>query len=147
MILKTYIPSVKEIEHKWYVIDASQYTLGRMATQIAKTLLGKNKPIFTPFLDTGDYVVVINAEKVQVTGKKLDQKLYRHHTGYPGGFREETMRHLLKRRPEEIVRRAVWGMISHNRLGSRIIGKLKVYTGNKHPHASQNPIPLEIRSE
>jgi large subunit ribosomal protein L13 len=109
--------------------------------------MGKHKSIYVPFFDVGDYVIVVNAEKVRVTGKKLDQKLYRRHSGYPGGLKEETLRSLLARRPEEVIRRAVWGMIPHHRLGRRIIRKLKVYRGPSHPHSAQNPIPLPIGSE
>jgi len=147
MVPKTYIPSFKNIQQKWYVVDAQDLVLGRMACQIAKILLGKNKSMYTPFLDTGDFVIVINADKVRVTGKKLSNKIYRHHTGYPSGFREETLEHLMKRKPEEVIRKAVWGMIPHHKLGNRIISKLKVYTGDSHPHAAQNPIPLDLRSE
>ncbi len=144
---KTYFPPVKEIERKWHVVDADGQVLGRLASQIAMILMGKNKNTYTPFQDTGDFVIVINAVKVRVTGKKLEQKLYRRHSGYPGGFRAEPLGHLLARRPEEVIRRAVWGMIPHNRLGRRQIKKLKVYAGPSHPHAAQVPSPLEIRSE
>ncbi|MCS7242718.1 MAG: 50S ribosomal protein L13 [Candidatus Caldatribacterium sp.] len=141
---KTYVPSLKGVEKKWYVVDAEGQILGRLASRIATILMGKHKNIYTPFFDVGDYVIVINAEKVQVTGKKLDQKLYRRHSGYPGGFKEETLRSLLARKPEEVIRRAVWGMIPHHRLGRRLIRKLKVYRGPSHPHAAQNPIPLPM---
>ena len=147
MVPKTYIPSVDQIEHKWYVVDANGLILGRMACQIAKILLGKNKSIYTPFLDTGDFVIVVNADKIQVTGKKLTNKIYRHHTGFPSGFREETLEHLMKRKPEDVIRKAVWGMVPHHKLGNRIISKLKVYAGNSHPHVAQNPISLNLRSE
>jgi len=147
MQTKTYMPSAKEIEKKWYVVDAKGKVLGRLATQIAKILMGKHKSTYTPSLDAGDFVVVVNAQEVQVTGKKLEQKLYRWHTGYPGGFREESLGTLLKRKPEEVLRRAVWGMLPHHRLGKRLLRKLKIYSGPSHPHAAQNPIPLEIRSE
>lgn len=144
---KTYVPSPKSIEKKWYIVDAEGQTLGRLASRIATILMGKHKNIYVPFFDVGDYVIVVNAEKVQVTGKKLDQKLYRRHSGYPGGFKEETLRSLLARKPEEVIRRAVWGMIPHHRLGRRIIRKLKVYCGPSHPHAAQNPVPLPMGSE
>ncbi|MGC8777942.1 MAG: 50S ribosomal protein L13 [Candidatus Caldatribacteriaceae bacterium] len=147
MQTKTYMPSVKEIEKKWYVVDARGKVLGRLATQIAKILMGKHKSIYTPSLDGGDFVIVVNAKEVQVTGKKLEQKLYRWHTGYPGGFREESLASLLKRKPEEVLRRAVWGMLPHHRLGKKLLRKLKIYSGASHPHSAQNPIPLEIRSE
>lgn len=144
---RTYVPSLKSIEKKWYVVDAEGQILGRLASRIATVLMGKHKSIYVPFFDVGDYVIVVNAEKVRVTGKKLDQKLYRRHSGYPGGLKEETLRSLLARRPEEVIRRAVWGMIPHHRLGRRIIRKLKVYRGPSHPHSAQNPIPLPIGSE
>lgn len=147
MQTKTYLPPVKDIERKWYVVDAQQYVLGRLASQIAVVLMGKHKRTYTPFLDTGDFVIVVNADKVRITGKKMDQKLYRRHSGYPGGFRSETLGHLMNRRPEEVIRRAVWGMIPHSRLGRKLIRKLKVYAGSAHPHAAQTPVPLEIRSE
>ncbi|HSV31905.1 MAG TPA: 50S ribosomal protein L13 [Atribacteraceae bacterium] len=147
MQTKTYLPTIKDIEHKWFVVDAQNCVLGRLASRIAVILMGKNKRVYTPFLDTGDFVIVVNAEKIQTTGKKLDQKLYRRHSGYPKGFRSETLGHLIKRRPEEVIRRAVWGMIPHNRMGRKLIRKLKVYSGPAHPHEAQTPIPLEIRSE
>lgn len=143
MSTKTYIPREEEIEKKWYVVDAEGKTLGRLASQIAQILIGKHKSIYTPFMDVGDFVIVVNAEKVKVTGKKREQKLYRWHTGYPAGFRSETLESLLARRPEEVIRRAVWGMIPHHRLGRKMIRKLKVYSGPSHPHQAQNPIPLE----
>ncbi len=144
---KTYVPSAKEIEKKWYIIDAKGQVLGRVSSQIAKILLGKHKAFYTPSMDTGDFVIVINARSVRVTGKKAEQKLYRWHTGYPGGFREEPLKSLLARKPEEVLRRAVWGMLPHHRLGRKLIRKLKIYPGSSHPHVAQNPIPLEIRSE
>jgi len=144
---KTYVPPLKSIEKKWYVVDAEGQTLGRLASRIAVVLMGKHKNVYVPFFDMGDYVIVVNAEKVRVTGKKLDQKLYRRHSGYPGGFREETLGSLLSRKPEEVIRRAVWGMIPHHRLGRKLIRKLKVYRGPSHPHAAQKPIPLLIGSE
>ncbi|NSW77000.1 MAG: 50S ribosomal protein L13 [Candidatus Atribacteria bacterium] len=147
MQTKTYMPSIKEIEKKWYIVDAKGKVLGRLATQIAKILMGKHKTIYTPSWDTGDFVIVVNAKEIQVTGKKLEQKLYRWHTGYPAGFREESLGTLLGRKPEEVLRRAVWGMLPHHRLGRKLIRKLKIYSGPSHPHAAQNPIPLEIRSE
>lgn len=147
MQTKTYVPSVEEIERRWYIVDAKGKVLGRLATQIAKVLMGKHKSVYHPSLDTGDFVIVVNAKDVKVTGKKLEQKLYRRHTGYPDGFREESLGSLLKRKPEEVLRRAVWGMLPHHRLGRRLFRKLKVYSGSSHPHAAQNPIPLEIRSE
>ena len=143
MSTKTYIPDVEKIERKWYVVDAEGQVLGRLASRIARILMGKHKSIYTPFMDVGDFVIVVNAEKVKVTGKKKDQKLYRWHTGYPGGFKSETLGSLLSRRPEEVIRRAVWGMLPHNRLGRKMIRKLKIYAGPSHPHQAQNPIPLK----
>ena len=141
---KTYIPKIQEIQRKWYLINAEGLTLGRLASKIATLLMGKHKNNYTPFFDTGDFVVVINAEKIKVTGKKLEQKLYRHHTGYPGHLKEERLMDLLARKPEEVSRRAVWGMLPHNRLGRRLIRKLKVYAGSQHPHQAQQPIPIAI---
>lgn len=143
MSTKTYVPDAEKIEKKWYVVDAEGQVLGRLASQVAQILMGKHKSIYTPFMDVGDFVIVVNAEKVKVTGKKKDQKLYRWHTGYPGGFKSETLGSLLNRRPEEVIRRAVWGMIPHNRLGRKMIRKLKIYAGPSHPHQAQNPIPLK----
>ncbi|MDK2897682.1 MAG: large subunit ribosomal protein [Candidatus Atribacteria bacterium] len=143
---KTYIPDTERIEaeRKWYLVDAEGQVLGRLAAQIAQILMGKSKPLYTPFLDVGDFVVVVNAEKVRVTGRKMADKLYRHHTGYPGGLKEETLASLLARKPEEVIRRAVWGMIPHNRLGRKMIKKLKIYRGPDHPHQAQNPISIQI---
>ena len=143
MSTKTYVPDAEKIEKKWYVVDAEGQVQGRFASQVAQILMGKHKSIYTPFMDVGDFVIVVNAEKVKVTGKKKDQKLYRWHTGYPGGFKSETLGSLLNRRPEEVIRRAVWGMIPHNRLGRKMIRKLKIYSGPSHPHQAQNPIPLK----
>ncbi|HPZ40406.1 MAG TPA: 50S ribosomal protein L13, partial [Candidatus Atribacteria bacterium] len=137
MSTKTYVPDAEKIEKKWYVVDAEGQVLGRLASQVAQILMGKHKSIYTPFMDVGDFVIVVNAEKVKVTGKKKDQKLYRWHTGYPGGFKSETLGSLLNRRPEEVIRRAVWGMIPHNRLGRKMIRKLKIYSGPSHPHQAQ----------
>ena len=143
MSTKTYVPDAEKIEKKWYVVDAEGQVLGRLASQVAQILMGKHKSIYTPFMDVGDFVIVVNAEKVKVTGKKKDQKLYRWHTGYPGGFKSETLGSLLNRRPEEVIRRAVWGMIPHIRLGRKMIRKLKIYSGPSHPHQAQNPIRLK----
>ena len=143
--MKTYVAKPSTIEKKWYVVDAKGKTLGRLATVVADTLRGKRKPIYTPNLDTGDFVIVINAEQIVVTGNKPEQKVYYHHSGYPGGLREETYAKLLARRPEEIVRRAVRGMLPHNKLGRAQIRKLKIYTGAEHPHEAQMPVPLEIK--
>jgi large subunit ribosomal protein L13 len=133
-----------EVERKWYVVDAEGRTLGRLATQIAKVLRGKNKPQYTPHVDVGDFVVVVNAEKVVVTGKKAEQKVYRRHSGYPGGMKETSYARMMERRPEEILRRAVYGMMPKTRLARRQMGKLKIYAGPEHPHAAQNPQKLEV---
>jgi len=143
--VKTFVAKPATIEKKWYVVDASGHTLGRLSTVVADALRGKRKAIYTPNIDTGDFVVVINAEKIVVTGKKADEKMYWRHSGYPGGIKGESYRHLLARRPEEIVRRAVKGMLPHNKLGAAQYRKLKVYAGPDHPHVAQNPEPLEIK--
>ncbi len=128
-----------EVERKWYVLDAEGRTLGRLATGIAKILRGKNKPQYTPHVDVGDFVVVVNAEKVVVTGKKAEQKVYRRHSGYPGGMKETSYERMLERRPEEILRKAVYGMMPKSRLARQQMRKLKIYAGPEHPHAAQNP--------
>jgi len=145
--MKTMIPKESELDRRWYLVDLDGQVLGRAATRIATILRGKDKPTFTPHLDGGDFVVVINAEKVRVTGAKEDQKTYFHYTGYPGGARFETLRRLRQRRPEEIVRRAVRGMLPKNRLGRALFSKLKVYAGPEHPHAAQQPVPLVLGVE
>ncbi len=131
-----------EVEQKWYVVDATDQVLGRLATRIATVLRGKHKPMFTPHVDVGDFVIVINADKVKLTGTKLDDKKYYWHSGYPGGLKSRTARQMLADKPEEVFRRAVWGMLPKNRLGRRLIGKLKVYPGPDHPHKAQQPVPL-----
>jgi large subunit ribosomal protein L13 len=141
---KTYNAKPGEIVHRWYVVDAEGQTLGRLATRIADTLRGKGKPEYTPHVDTGDFVVVVNAEKIQVTGKKLDQKMYHRHSGYPGGLRSRPLRAQLERRPTEVIRKAVKGMLPRNRLGRAQIGKLKIYAGPEHPHSAQSPEPLKL---
>jgi large subunit ribosomal protein L13 len=130
-----------EVERKWYVVDAEGKTLGRLATEIARILRGKNKAQYTPHVDVGDFVVVVNAEKVVVTGKKAEQKVYRRHSGYPGGMKETSYERMLERRPEEIVRKAVYGMMPKSRLARQQMRKLKIYAGPGHPHAAQNPQP------
>ncbi|HFC46360.1 MAG TPA: 50S ribosomal protein L13 [Dissulfuribacter thermophilus] len=142
--MKTPLPKVNEIERNWYVVDAENKVLGRLATQIAMRLRGKHKPIFTPHLDTGDFIVVINAEKVKLTGKKLDKKVYYKHTGYIGGIKSFTAKEMLQRRPEDVIRLAVRRMLPKNRLGRKQFKKLKVYRGPNHPHAAQKPQPLNI---
>jgi len=141
----TYQVKASEIERNWYVVDATGHTLGRLTAEIAKVLTGKNKPIYTPHLDTGDFVIVINADKIKVTGKKLDQKLYRHHTGHPGGLNETTMRQMAAKKPEYIITHAVKGMLPKKALGAQMLKKLKVYAGAEHGHAAQQPKPLEIK--
>jgi len=142
--MKTPLPKVNEIEKRWYVVDAKNKVLGRLASQIAMRLRGKHKPIFTPHLDTGDFIIVVNAKKVRLTGKKLDNKIYYRHTGYIGGLRSLTARDMLKRRPEDLIRLAVKRMLPKNRLGRQQLRKLKVYAGSDHPHAAQRPEPLNI---
>src|ERR671937_1820229 len=140
--MKTYNAKPGEIARRWYVVDAQGKTLGRLATAIAETLRGKRKPQYTPHVDTGDFVVVVNAEKVAVTGKKLDDKIYYRHSGYPGGLKQRTLREELDRRPTEVIRKAVRGMLPRNRLGRAQLRKLKVYAGPEHPHEAQRPEPL-----
>jgi large subunit ribosomal protein L13 len=143
--MKTYVAKPATIVKKWYVVDATGHTLGRLATVVADALRGKRKPIYTPHIDTGDFVVIINAEKIVVTGKKPEQKMYYHHSGYPGGLRSESYKSLLARRPEEVIRHAVRGMLPHNKLGRAQLRKLKIYAGAEHPHEAQQPEPLEIK--
>jgi large subunit ribosomal protein L13 len=142
--MSTYTVKAGEIERKWWVVDADGATLGRLATRIAAALRGKHKIAFTDHLDVGDAVVVLNAAKIRVTGKKLQQKMYARHSGYPGGFRAETLERLLSRRPEEVIRRAVRGMLPRNRLGDKMIRKLYIYSGADHPHAAQRPEPMKV---
>ena len=142
--MKTYSAKPGEVTREWYLVDADGKTLGRLATQIADTLRGKRKPQYTPHVDTGDIVIVVNAEKIAVTGNKLDQKRYYRHSGYPGGLRSRTLREQLERRPTEVLRVAVKGMLPKNRLARQQITKLKIYAGPEHPHEAQNPRPLEL---
>ena len=142
--MRTYSAKPREIERTWYVVDAEAQTLGRLATQIAGVLRGKGKPAYTPHVDTGDFVVVVNAEKIRVTGKKLEQKRYWRHSGYPGGIKSRTLAEMLDRRPEEVIRKAVKGMLPRNRLARKQLTKLKVYAGPDHPHAAQKPKQMEI---
>lgn len=137
--MKTFMASPATIERKWYVVDATDMTLGRLSSEIAKVLRGKNKPIFTPHMDTGDYVIVINAEKVKVTGKKLNQKIYYHHSGYVGGMKETTLKNMLADKPERVVELAVKGMLPKGPLGRQMYKKLFVYAGPEHKHAAQKP--------
>ena len=142
--MKTYVATPENRERNWLVVDATGKTLGRLATQIAEVLRGKNKPDYTPHIDVGDFVVVVNAERVAVTGNKREQKLYRRYSGYPGGLRSRTLGQMLDRRPEEVIRLAVKGMLPRGPLGRAQLRKLKVYAGPDHPHAAQKPEPLEI---
>jgi large subunit ribosomal protein L13 len=142
--MKTYNPKPGEIQRDWLIVDAEGKTLGRLATQIAERLRGKNKPQFAPHVDIGDFVVVINAEKIAVTGKKLEQKIYYKHSGYPGGLRERTLKEQLNRQPTEVLRKAVKGMLPRNRLGRAQLTKLKIYAGPEHPHEAQAPTTLEV---
>ncbi|HEY84254.1 MAG TPA: 50S ribosomal protein L13 [Chloroflexi bacterium] len=142
--MKTYSAREEDIERQWHVVDAQGKTLGRLSSEIARILRGKHKPIYTPHVDCGDYVVVINAEKIWVTGRKLDQKIYYRHSGYPGGLKEITLREQLNKFPERVIEHAVKGMLPKNRLGRRMFKKLKVYAGAEHPHAAQQPQPLEL---
>jgi large subunit ribosomal protein L13 len=143
---KTALPNPENLEPKWYVVDAADQRLGRLATEIAMVLRGKNKPTFTPHLDTGDFVIVVNAEKVVVTGKKSSTKLYRRHSGRPGGMKVETFEHLQARIPERIIEKAVKGMLPKNTLGRKLFTKLKVYAGETHPHHAQQPEVLNINT-
>jgi large subunit ribosomal protein L13 len=142
--MKTYVATPADRQRNWYVVDAEGQTLGRLATRVADALRGKRKPEYTPHVDTGDFVVIVNAEKIHVTGNKLEQKRYWRHSGYPGGIKSRTLGEMLERRPEEVIRKAVKGMLPRNRLARRQLTKLKVYAGPDHPHAAQKPQPMEI---
>ena len=142
--MKTFMPKASDIERKWYVIDAEGQVMGRLASQVANILRGKNKPIYTPNVDTGDYVIVINADKIVMTGKKLDQKVYYHHSGYVGGLRETTLDKLLAEKPADVLMHAVRGMLPKNRLGRAMLKKLKVYAGPDHEHAAQQPEKYDL---
>jgi large subunit ribosomal protein L13 len=144
--MRTYQATSQDRERGWYVVDAENKTLGRLATQIADVLRGKRKPTYTPHVDVGDFVIVVNAEKVAVTGDKREKKLYWRHSGYPGGIRSRTLGDLLEKRPEEVIRKAVKGMLPRNRLARAQLGKLKVYAGPDHPHQAQKPEQLEIET-
>jgi large subunit ribosomal protein L13 len=143
---KTILPTPETIEAKWYIVDAADHRLGRLATAVAMVLRGKNKPTFTPHIDTGDFVVVINAEKIQVTGKKSSQKLYRRHSGRPGGMKTETFAKLQVRIPERIIEQAVKGMLPKNSMGRHLFTKMKVYAGTEHPHAAQKPEVMTVNT-
>lgn len=142
--MKSFMAATADVERKWYVVDAAGQTLGRLSSEIAKVLRGKNKPIFTPHIDTGDYVIVINAEKIKTTGKKMDQKIYFTHSDYPGGAREFTLREMLAKKPEDVVTLAVKGMLPKGPLGKSMLTKLHVYAGAEHPHAAQKPEELKF---
>ncbi len=137
--MKTFVPNKDEIEKKWWLINAEGKILGRLATEVAVLLRGKKKPEYVDFLDSGDFVIIINAEKVKTTGKKLEQKKYYSHSGYPGGLKEKTLKEILEKKPEEVIKKAVWGMIPKNKLGRAVYKKLKVYRGPHHPHEAQKP--------
>ena len=143
--MNTFMAKAEDVERKWYVIDADGLTLGRLATETARILRGKNKPIFTPHTDTGDYVIIVNADKIQVTGKKLDQKIYFRHSEYVGGAKYTVLRDMLAKKPEKVVEKAVRGMIPHGALGDQTFKKLHVYAGPEHPHAAQKPEALTLK--
>jgi large subunit ribosomal protein L13 len=143
--MKTYVAKPSQIVKQWYVVDASGHTLGKVAVTVADALRGKRKPIYTPNIDTGDFVIVVNADKIVLTGRKPDQKMYYHHSGYPGGLRSEPFKKLFARKPEEVMRHAVRGMLPHNRLGRAQLRKLKIYAGEHHPHQAQKPVALEVK--
>lgn len=143
--MKTFMASPATIERKWYVVDATGYTLGRLASEVAKVLRGKNKPIYTPHMDCGDYVIVVNADKINVTGKKLDQKIYYNHSEYVGGMKETTLREMMAKKPEKVIQLAVKGMLPKGPLGRGMITKLHVYAGPEHDHAAQKPEALELK--
>jgi large subunit ribosomal protein L13 len=142
--MRTYFPKQGDIESRWYVIDAENKVLGRLSSEIAKIISGKNKPTYTPFLDTGDHVIVINAEKIVLTGRKETDKIYRHHSLYPGGLKEKAARFVRAEKPEHMIEEAVWGMLPKNKLGRKMLKKLKVYRGAAHPHQAQQPEALEL---
>ncbi len=144
MEMKTYQAKKKEIDHQWYLVNAEGKVLGRLATELAKILRGKNKPAYSPYLDMGDFVIVVNGGKVALTGKKMKDKIYYHHTGYPGGIKEMNAEKLLAKKPTEMIRMAVKGMLPKTSLGRQMLRKLKVYAGPNHPHEAQKPVPLEI---
>lgn len=141
----SYMAKAEDVKKEWWVIDASNKTLGRLASEVASVIRGKKKPIFTPNVDTGDFVIVVNAEKIAVTGNKLTDKIYYHHSGYPGGIKSTTLGKLIQEKPEDIIEKAVWGMLPKNSLGRQMIKKLKVYSGTEHPHQAQQPKVLEVK--
>src|SRR3954467_15078770 len=143
-VMRTYFPKQGDIEPKWFIIDAEGKVLGRISTEIARIISGKAKPTYTPFLDTGDHVIVINAEKILLTGRKETDKLYRHHSLYPGGLKERAARFVRAEKPETMIEEAVWGMLPKNKLGRKMLKKLKVYRGTNHPHQAQQPEPIDV---
>jgi len=143
-MMKTFVPKKEQIIKKWWLVDAENRVLGRLATEVAILLRGKRKPEFVNFLDSGDFVIVINAERIKLTGKKIEQKKYYSHSGYPGGIKEKTMKELMETKPEEIIKKAVWGMIPKNKLGREVYKKLKVYRGSHHPHEAQKPVEYQF---
>ena len=144
---KTYYPKEKELSHEWVLIDANGQNLGRLASEITRILLGKNKPTFTPGVDTGDYVIVVNCEKIIVTGNKLEEKMYYRHSLYPGGLKEINLRDQLAKHPDRVIRSAVWGMLPKNKMGRKLIRKLKIYAGPDHPHNAQKPKQIDLIKE
>ncbi len=144
--MKTFVPKLKEITRDWHVVDAEGQVLGRLASRVASILMGKEKPIYTTFLDCGDFVIVVNAEKVRLTGKKLSDKLYYRHSGYPGGLKQMNAAEVLRKHPERVIRSAVKGMLSKNKLGRKMLLKLKIYAGGNHPHQAQQPTALSLSS-
>jgi len=143
-VQKTYVPKSGDVTHEWKLVDANGKNLGRLATQISIILLGKDKPTFTPGVDTGDYVIVVNAEHITVTGNKLDDKYYYRHSGYPGGLKKINLRDQLAKHPDRVIRQAVWGMLPHSRMGRKLLKKLKIYAGTDHPHQAQDPVQVEV---
>ncbi len=144
MTQKTYYPKAGDISHEWHIVDAKGQNLGRLASKVASVLIGKHRPGFTPGVDMGDHVIVTNCGEITVTGNKMDDKMYYRHSGYPGGLKERTLRQMLDSHPDRVIRSAVWGMLPHNKLGRKLLKKLKVYTGSDHPHGPQNPKPLAL---
>jgi len=143
-VQKTYVPKSGDITQEWKLVDANGKNLGRLATEISSILLGKDKPIFTPGVDTGDYVIVVNAERISVTGNKMEDKYYYRHSGYPGGLKKISLKDQLAKYPDRVIRQAVWGMLPHNRYGRKMLKKLKIYAGPEHPHQAQNPVQVEL---
>lgn len=143
--MKTFMPKAENIERKWYIVDAEGQTLGRLASEVAKVLSGKTKPIYTPHVDTGDHVIIINADKITVTGKKAEQKLYRHYTGYIGGLKEISYKDLMIKKPEDVLMHAIKGMLPKNKIGRQMLKKLRIYKGAEHKHEAQQPEVLELK--